>query len=165
MNLFAGLFRLIWGADVDRARRPVLAVSFASSMGGSTVWSFVGLWAIRHLHASQSAVGVAFLISAMVGVLAGYLGGHLSDHVGRRPLILISWACQVALVLGSTGNLAKQIEHGAPADVFFAANETFTDSGVTLQPSGTRTRTVASTAPAKLCSQTDIGFVCASGKM
>src|SRR5437899_409254 len=99
MSLFARLFRLIWGADVDRALRPVLAVNLASSMGGSTVWSFVGIWAIRHLHASQSAVGVAFLISAMVGVLAGYLGGHLSDHVGRRPLILISWACQVALVL------------------------------------------------------------------
>src|SRR5438876_11248694 len=38
---------------------------------------------------------------------------------------------KVALVLGSTGNLAKQIEHGAPADVFFAANETFVDSLVT----------------------------------
>ena len=47
MKVFARLFRLIWGADVDRALRPVLAVNFASSMGGSTVWSFVGLWAIR----------------------------------------------------------------------------------------------------------------------
>jgi molybdate transport system substrate-binding protein len=34
---------------------------------------------------------------------------------------------KVALVLGSTGNLARQIEHGAPADLFFAANETFVD--------------------------------------
>src|ERR687884_212243 len=100
MRVFARLFRLIWGADVDRALRPVLAVNFASSMGGSTVWSFVGLWAIRDLHASQSAVGIAFLISATVGVLAGYVGGHLSDHLGRRPLILVSWACQVALLLG-----------------------------------------------------------------
>src|SRR5438105_9186267 len=99
-SLFARLFRLVWGADVDRALRPVLAVSLASSMGGSTVWSFVGIWAIRHLHARQSTVGVVFLISAMVGVLAGYAGGHLSDHVGRRPLILVSWACQVVLVLG-----------------------------------------------------------------
>jgi molybdate transport system substrate-binding protein len=33
----------------------------------------------------------------------------------------------VTLVLGSTGNLAKQIEHGAPADVFFAADESFVD--------------------------------------
>lgn len=38
---------------------------------------------------------------------------------------------KVVLVLGSTGNLAKQIEHGAPADLFFAANESFVDSLVT----------------------------------
>src|ERR687884_1718983 len=100
MRLFARLFRLVWGDDVDRPLRPVLAVSLASSVGGATVWSFVGIWAIRHLHASQSAVGVVFPISAMVGVLAGYAGGHLSDHVGRRPLILVSWGCQVALMLG-----------------------------------------------------------------
>ena len=35
---------------------------------------------------------------------------------------------RVVLVLGSTGNLAKQIEHGAPADVFFAANERFIET-------------------------------------
>jgi predicted MFS family arabinose efflux permease len=99
-SVFERLFRLVWGADVDRALRPVLAVNFASSMGGSTVWSFVGLWAIRHLHASQGALGLALLISATAGALAGYAGGHLSDHVGRRPLILISWALQVALLLG-----------------------------------------------------------------
>src|SRR6266403_4996903 len=32
---------------------------------------------------------------------------------------------KVTLVLGSTGMLAKQIERGAPADVFFAADQTF----------------------------------------
>jgi molybdate transport system substrate-binding protein len=31
----------------------------------------------------------------------------------------------VTVVLGSTGMLAQQIRHGAPADVFFAANDTF----------------------------------------
>jgi molybdate transport system substrate-binding protein len=36
-------------------------------------------------------------------------------------------SAKVALVFGSTGNLAKQIEHGAPADVFFSANEAFVD--------------------------------------
>jgi molybdate transport system substrate-binding protein len=36
-------------------------------------------------------------------------------------------AARVTLVFGSTGNLAKQIEHGAPADVFFSANEAFVD--------------------------------------
>jgi len=34
---------------------------------------------------------------------------------------------KVTLVLGSTGNLARQIEHGAPADVFFAADRQFVD--------------------------------------
>jgi molybdate transport system substrate-binding protein len=34
----------------------------------------------------------------------------------------------VTLVLGSTGMLAQQIRNGAPADVFFAANESFIDS-------------------------------------
>ena len=34
----------------------------------------------------------------------------------------------VTLVLGSTGMLAQQIRNGAPADVFFAANESFVDS-------------------------------------
>ncbi|MEX2528814.1 MAG: molybdate ABC transporter substrate-binding protein [Gemmatimonadota bacterium] len=34
---------------------------------------------------------------------------------------------EVDLVLGSTGNLAAQIRNGAPADVFFSANEAFLD--------------------------------------
>lgn len=33
----------------------------------------------------------------------------------------------VTLVMGSTGHLSQQIAHGAPADVFFAANESFID--------------------------------------
>jgi molybdate transport system substrate-binding protein len=38
-----------------------------------------------------------------------------------------AFGVKVALVLGSTGNLARQIEQGAPADVFFAADEAFID--------------------------------------
>jgi len=34
-------------------------------------------------------------------------------------------SARITLVLGSTGMLAQQIRNGAPADVFFAANETF----------------------------------------
>jgi molybdate transport system substrate-binding protein len=34
---------------------------------------------------------------------------------------------KVTLSLGSTGNLTAQIENGAPADVFFAANESFVE--------------------------------------
>jgi molybdate transport system substrate-binding protein len=43
------------------------------------------------------------------------------------PLFEKASGTKVTLVLGSTGNLAKQIEHGAPADVFFAANVSFVD--------------------------------------
>jgi molybdate transport system substrate-binding protein len=34
---------------------------------------------------------------------------------------------KVTLVLGSTGNFARQIEHGAPADVFFAADQSYVE--------------------------------------
>jgi molybdate transport system substrate-binding protein len=34
---------------------------------------------------------------------------------------------KVTLALGSTGTFAQQIDAGAPADVFFAANEKFVD--------------------------------------
>ena len=34
---------------------------------------------------------------------------------------------RLTLVFGSTGNLAQQIRHGGPADVFFAADESFVD--------------------------------------
>jgi len=43
------------------------------------------------------------------------------------PLFERATGAKVVLVLGSTGTLAKQIEHGAPADVFFAANASFVD--------------------------------------
>jgi len=46
------------------------------------------------------------------------IAAHFEKATGAR----------VVLVLGSTGNLAKQIEHGAPADVFFAANERFVEA-------------------------------------
>jgi molybdate transport system substrate-binding protein len=44
-----------------------------------------------------------------------------------KPLFEKATGARVTLVIGSTGNLARQIEHGAPADVFFAANESFVD--------------------------------------
>jgi molybdate transport system substrate-binding protein len=48
------------------------------------------------------------------------------------PLFEEATGIRVTPVLGSTGSLAKQIEHGAPADVFFAANEVFLDKLVAL---------------------------------
>jgi molybdate transport system substrate-binding protein len=43
------------------------------------------------------------------------------------PVFEKAHGVRVALSLGSTGNLAAQIEHGAPADAFFAADQAFVD--------------------------------------
>jgi predicted MFS family arabinose efflux permease len=99
MPLFARLFRLVWGDEVDRALRPVLAVSFVESTSFSAAWSFVGIWAIEKLGASSAQLGVGFLIGAVAASVSGYLGGHASDHVGRRPLILLGWGLQSTFLL------------------------------------------------------------------
>src|SRR3954451_18150296 len=91
-EVFRRLFHLVWGGDVDRALRPVLAVQLAGSIAGSTGFPFLGIWAIEHLGASQGALGTTYLIGAVLAAGSGYLGGHLSDHLGRRPLILTGWA-------------------------------------------------------------------------
>jgi MFS family permease len=98
--VFARLFRLIWGGDVDRALRPVLAVSLAGSIAGSSVFVFLGIWAIKQLHAGQGRLAFAYLIGAILSIVTGYLGGHWSDKVGRRPLILVGWTSGLLVPLG-----------------------------------------------------------------
>jgi hypothetical protein len=46
VRLFARFFRVVWGDYVDRALRPVLAVSFVGSTSFAAGWSYVGIWAI-----------------------------------------------------------------------------------------------------------------------
>jgi MFS family permease len=81
--------RLVWGADVSPAIRPVLLVQLMSSLARSSVWTFFGIWAVSELHASSTSLSYAYLIVALAGGLVGYVAGHLSDHFGRRRLILI----------------------------------------------------------------------------
>ena len=98
MTLFARFFRLVWGGEVDRALRPVLAVALAGSVANSSLFTFMGIWAIRELDASGRQLGTTFLIGAVLAATAGYLGGHLSDHYGRRRLILIGWGGEVLYI-------------------------------------------------------------------
>jgi predicted MFS family arabinose efflux permease len=100
MRLVARVLRLIWGADLDRALRPVIAVNLCSTLAFSSAYTFLGIWAIERLGATSSQLGVTFLVGATVGSLGGYLGGHLSDHFGRKPLILFGLGAQAIVVLG-----------------------------------------------------------------
>jgi predicted MFS family arabinose efflux permease len=102
VRLFARLFRLIWGTEVDRPLRPLLAVSFVGTASFSAGWTFVGIWAVEELGATSAQLGIAYLIAAVTGIAAGYLGGHLSDHVGRRPMILLGWALTAATFFAYT---------------------------------------------------------------
>jgi predicted MFS family arabinose efflux permease len=99
LTLFARLFRLVWGGDVDRALRPVLAVSLVGSIAGSSAYPFMGIWAIRHLHAPQSRLAFTYLIGAVLAGAMGYAAGHWSDRVGRRPMILAGWGFQAVVPL------------------------------------------------------------------
>src|SRR3954464_7838049 len=108
MTIFARLFRLVWGGDVDRALRPVLAVSLVGAIAGSSAFTYIGIWAIKDLNAPQASLGLAYLGGALLSLLLGYVGGHWSDKVGRRPLILLGWGTQaiVPLALLAVGHRA-----------------------------------------------------------
>lgn len=94
MRLLRRIARAIWGQEVDRALRPVLAISLAGAVAGSTWWTFMGIWAITVLEA-KAALPFVFGIGAFLAAISGYVGGHLSDHFGRRRLMLVSEAIMV----------------------------------------------------------------------
>ena len=102
MRLLRRLALLIFGADVDRALRPLLAVTYFGSLAGSTTWVFIGIWAVKHLDAGAQGLSVAFLVGAVFFMLSSYVGGHLSDHLGRRRLMLVGWAGGGIYLLGFT---------------------------------------------------------------
>jgi predicted MFS family arabinose efflux permease len=100
VGLPARLYRLIWGEDVVPALRPMLAVTLAGAAAGSAAWTYVGIWAVKELGASQAQLGVGYLLGALLGFVGGYVGGHLSDRLGRRPLILVGALGSMLLPLG-----------------------------------------------------------------
>jgi predicted MFS family arabinose efflux permease len=73
----------------------VLAVGLAGTIAGSTVYPFLGVWALKELGASQVELSIALLAGALCGGVVGFLGGSISDRIGRRPVILASWVLQI----------------------------------------------------------------------
>jgi hypothetical protein len=71
VRLFARTFRLVWGDDVERELRPVLAVGLVGSLAASAGWSFLGIWAIDELGASGKQLGAGFLVGAIGAAAAG----------------------------------------------------------------------------------------------
>ncbi len=102
MFLVRPIVRLIWGGELDAALRPIVAQGLASSVAASAGWSFLGIWAIKELHAGQTALGGAYTVGAVAGALVGYSAGHLSDHVGRKPMMLAGTAGFAVLALAFT---------------------------------------------------------------
>jgi MFS family permease len=93
------IVRLIWGDDVEPEIRPLLYVGLAGSLSASSIWTFMGIWAIDKLGADSSSLAVALLAGACLAATTGYVSGHLSDRIGRRPLILAGWAILSLYVL------------------------------------------------------------------
>ena len=115
MGLFARLFRLIWGVDVEPALRPLLAVSFVGSAAFSAGWSFVGIWAIEELGAASRQLGVAYLSAAVAGFAAAnpalvmlfqlrvtrWTSGWPAGPKLATAMLLMGWSLLFLLVDGS----------------------------------------------------------------
>jgi MFS family permease len=100
LALIGRLQRRIMGGSIDRALVPILGVAFAGSVTGGMVWSFLGIWFIERLDASNYQLAAAFAGGALAGAVGGYAGGHLSDRLGRKPLILVGWSVNALAPLG-----------------------------------------------------------------
>lgn len=94
MGVLRRIATLVWGEEVDRALRPVLLVTLVGSTAGSTMWSFLAIWAVEELGA-KSLLPLIFLVGALLSGASGYAGGYLSDRLGRRTVILFGQGVMV----------------------------------------------------------------------
>jgi predicted MFS family arabinose efflux permease len=91
----AHLVQQILGGGADRRIRPVAAITFTYAVF-STFWVYVGVFAVKGLGAAAEEVGLLFLLTAPPAAVANYASGAVSDRLGRRGLIVGSFAASAA---------------------------------------------------------------------
>jgi predicted MFS family arabinose efflux permease len=75
-----------------------MLIVMVGTAASSAFYGYVGVWAIRQLGASAGQIGVMFVFDASFAAIAGYLGGGISDRVGRRTVIVVSFALQAIVI-------------------------------------------------------------------
>jgi predicted MFS family arabinose efflux permease len=84
--------RATLGGELERPVLPIAVVSFIYSASFSTFWIYVGVYVVKGLGWPAGRVGLLFLLTAPTAAVANYLSGRLSDRVGRKRLIVASFA-------------------------------------------------------------------------
>jgi MFS family permease len=93
------LLKATLGGELDRPVLPVAAVSFVYAASFSTFWVYVGVYAVKGLGWPAGRVGLLFLFTAPTAAVANYWSGRLSDRLGRKRLIVASFALSTVNVL------------------------------------------------------------------
>jgi predicted MFS family arabinose efflux permease len=84
--------RATLGGELERPVLPIAVVSFIYSASFSTFWIYVGVYVVKGLGWPAGRVGLLFLLTAPTAAVANYLSGRLSGRVGRKRLIVASFA-------------------------------------------------------------------------
>lgn len=90
---------LLFSGRPSASLMPVLTVTLISTAVMSGLLAYLGVWAVKGLGASSTAVGVMYLLYAICTSLAELLGGSLSDRIGRRRTMVLSWLTQAIFAL------------------------------------------------------------------
>jgi MFS family permease len=82
---------------VDRHLQPVLVLTFLSSFSLSLRVDFVGIWALDHLGAAATALGIAYVVNAALEAPASVAAGWLVAVYSRRYVLVVSALANAAL--------------------------------------------------------------------
>lgn len=80
------------------ALQALLIVSGLSTAAFSAVFTYIGIWALRALHASSAELTVLLVLNAVGATLGGLNGGRLADRAGSRRVTAIAWTAQSLLI-------------------------------------------------------------------